>query len=329
MNRLILIILVFIAGGVGGFYFRPYYSQNARSDGYPFVNPTAGVKYPAEKDPIEWKVLKQTLSDLIANYRNDQQITTASVYFRAFGSGQWLRVNEDLRYAPASLLKVPLMITYFKLAQVEPTILNKTITYNGGPDRNAKETIKASSSLEPGNYTVAELIRRMIALSGNNSANVLEQNIDNNFYKEVYTDLGLPFPYNENDVDFKTPKAYAIVLRALYNATYLNRALSNQALALMVNADFQDGLVAGVPKTVKVAHKFGERAFGTTDAQGNPKVISLAELHDCGIIYYPNNTYMLCIMTHGKDFKHLEDAIAGISKTVYEAVASENQALVK
>ena len=324
-GRIAIIVLVFLAGGVSGFYFRPYYSRTVRTDTYPFINPSAGVKYPAEKEPTESKILKQTVSDLIAGYIKDKQAMTASVYFRAFGSGQWMGVNEDRRYAPASLLKVPLMITYYKLDQVVPGTLKKKITYNGGPDLNAKETIKASSSLEPGTYTITDLVNRMIALSGNNSANVLEKNIDNSFYKEVYTDLGLPFPYDQADVDFITPKSYAIVLRALYNATYLNRELSNQALSLMDNVDFQDGLVAGVPKSIRVAHKFGERAFGSTDRQGNPKLITKAELHDCGIIYYPNNTYILCVMTAGKDFKKLESVIAGISKTIYTAVASENQ----
>ena len=56
---------------------------------------------------------------------------------------------------------------------------------------------------------------------------------------------------------------------------------------------------------------------------------NIRQLHDCGIIYYPNNTYLLCIMTRGKDFKQLESVIAGISKTVYEVVASTDQALVK
>jgi hypothetical protein len=46
------------------------------------------------------------------------------------------------------------------------------------------------------------------------------------------------------------------------------------------------------------------------------------ELHDCGIVYHPEASYILCVMTSGKDFEEQKSAIAQVSRVVYEAVSS-------
>jgi hypothetical protein len=83
-------------------------------------------------------------------------------------------------------------------------------------------------------------------------------------------------------------------------------------LSLLVQSDFGGGLQSGVPPNIKVANKFGERILESGEKQ----------LHDCGIIYYPDNPYQLCIMTSGNNFKELEKIIREISKEVYEEVDS-------
>ena len=45
------------------------------------------------------------------------------------------------------------------------------------------------------------------------------------------------------------------------------------------------------------------------------------ELHDCGIIYYPNHPYFLCVMTKGADFPVLAGVIREVSQTAWEEVA--------
>jgi beta-lactamase class A len=98
----------------------------------------------------------------------------------------------------------------------------------------------------------------------------------------------------------------------LYYSTYLNKDYSEKALELLSNTEFTQGLVAPLPRSVTVAHKFGERALpdGTN------------QLHDCGIVYYPGHPYLLCIMTKGPDFKDLTQAIQQISSKVYSEATS-------
>ena len=51
-------------------------------------------------------------------------------------------------------------------------------------------------------------------------------------------------------------------------------------------------------------------------------VVSTGEkqLHDCGIIYSPTNTYVLCIMTKGTNFTDLANTIKNISSMVYSYI---------
>lgn len=99
-----------------------------------------------------------------------------------------------------------------------------------------------------------------------------------------------------------------------YNASYLSKEYSQKVLEMLAAADFKLGLAAGVPPGVVVANKFGERE-GLPDDQ--------KQLHDCGIIYFPENPYLLCVMmTQGPNFEYLPTIIKMVSKMVYDEVES-------
>ena len=91
--------------------------------------------------------------------------------------------------------------------------------------------------------------------------------------------------------------------------------MSEKALELLDKTDFPQGIDAGTPPNINVADKFGERDFA--DAGG--KIYS-RELHDCGIIYYPEYNYLLCIMTKGRDLSELADVIKDISSLTYNTI---------
>ena len=96
----------------------------------------------------------------------------------------------------------------------------------------------------------------------------------------------------------------------MFNASYLSRESSERGLAYLAHSDFQNGLVAGVPQGITVAHKFGERVSANGAKQ----------LHDCGIVYYPTRPYLLCVMTRGDDFSKLTEVIQSVSRIVYQSV---------
>lgn len=84
-------------------------------------------------------------------------------------------------------------------------------------------------------------------------------------------------------------------------------------LSDLAESDFTSGLAAGVPAGTPVAHKFGEREID---------LVSLDQIHDCGIVYYSKHPYLLCVMTQGTDINKQISAIKQISSSVYEQVSS-------
>ena len=136
----------------------------------------------------------------------------------------------------------------------------------------------------------------------------------------VFSDLGIDPASLTSTPDNVTVKDFSIMLRALYNATYLNRDDSERALELLSEADFSEGIDSGVPNRIQVAQKFGESSIEAPDGS-----VASKELNDCGIIYYPSHPYLLCIMTRGNgdDTKGLEEAIATVSGMVFKDVQAK------
>jgi beta-lactamase class A len=290
-----------------------------RLKGYKFISPLLLCSNPnsSKKDFDEYQPLEKKVTGAIDDLVNSKKASQISVYFRELDSGRWTGVNENDAYEPASLLKLPFLIAYYQKAESDPSVLTKQLFYDGNPDRDDGETYRPSVLEKNKSYSVDDLLKRMTIESDNNSLYLLSRNIDLNSVTDVYSDLGVPVPSDTTQKAFITPKIYSSFFRVLFNASYLDRNSSEHALDLLSQAKFKDGLVAGVPNGVVVAHKFGERPIvSDTD----PTELVGAELHDCGIVYYPNDPYLLCVMTHGESFDDLATSIATISRTVYNEV---------
>ena len=287
------------------------------SSKYKFTNPLLLCDISPSAPLNEYKDMGDKITALIKGSSVGTGPSRVSVYYRNLNTGRWMGINDNDHYSPASLLKVTTMIAFFKLAEDDPSILQKKIFYDGSFDDNTQEMIKPPQEIVAGNsYTVQYLIERMIEYSDNNALLLLNNNIHTPFLAEVYTDLGITIPPFGGPIDFMSAKSYSYFFRILYNASYLNRVMSERALALLGKADFSKGIKAGVPSGILVAQKFGER---TVLLKNNPTPVT-RELHDCGIVYSPGHPYLLCVMTEGSDFDKLSSIIRDISKMVYEEV---------
>ncbi len=47
------------------------------------------------------------------------------------------------------------------------------------------------------------------------------------------------------------------------------------------------------------------------------------QLHDCGIVYYPEHPYVLCLMTRGYNWDKLKEVLHQASNIVYQAVEQQ------
>lgn len=324
----ILAVLFFCLGTVAGFFLHttPLIVQKAnpgsgsiRAGGYQFINPLLDFELP-QNTFVELKPFKDEVANFVDKTQtSSNHIDFVAVYFRDLNNGPWFGVNEQASFSPASLLKVPLMMAYYKISESDPGVLQKKIavtTADIQPIVQNQQTIMPSVRLEIGkSYTVDELISHMIIYSDNDSAQLLIENIDPGKLVKIYNDFGIELPNAEpsgTQVDVKT---YAGFFRILFNASYLSKDSSEKALKLLSQAEFKDGLVAGVPGNILTAHKFGERIADDNQQQ----------LHDCGIVYYPRHPYLLCIMTRGDSEPELKKLIGDTSRLVFEEMDKQYQ----
>ncbi|MCW1949383.1 MAG: class A beta-lactamase-related serine hydrolase [Candidatus Shapirobacteria bacterium] len=260
--------------------------------------------------------LKKSINQVIDQEIQSKNINFASVYFRDLNNGPWIGINEKTYFAPASLIKVPILITYFKKAEGQPALLEKKIPIIINSSGDLIQNIKPSVSFTPNQeYTIQELIEKMIIESDNDAYNTLSQNLSGEEFIKVYQDLDIDISkaFTDPNGNIITVKDYASFYRILFNASYLNQDMSEKALSILSQTKYKDALVAGVPKNISVAHKFGERKFLDTGE---------TQFHDCGIVYMPKKPYLLCIMTRGGDIQKSSQVIKNISQKVYQSLSS-------
>lgn len=314
---IIFVIIAFFAGVFIGYFIKSdlfnisIVPQQLRLSGYELINPLLECEYSNVKANKELLDFSNDIEKYIDQYKTEK-ITETSVYFRDLNNGAWFGIGEDKDFSPASLLKVPLMMAYLKKAETDKGILSMKLKYLG-ESTDDKQNIKPNNAIEKNvEYTVEELIKYMIADSDNNAKNTLLNSINMFDLNQIYTDLGIAIPGTRGTEDYMTVKEYASFFRILYNASYLNKEMSQKALKILQETDYRDGLVAGVPKEIKIAHKFGERKMEEVD-----------QLHDCGIVYYPQKPYLVCVMTRGKDFAAQSKVIAEISRIIYSNIQKQ------
>lgn len=328
MKKIILPLLVFIAGLLAGHFMLQSPSEitdpsiECESE-YSFINPQLGCGEPPPIKKHGYSDIASKLNQYIELQKEDGVVESVSVYFRDLQNGPSFGINEHERFIPASLFKLPIMFTYYSLVDEEGLNLNQQIAF-GQDSESSKSTqfFPPKEEVKPHTpYTLDDLIFRMIAYSDNKATaalvsdlNNLSQGREENLMLETYTATGIVYPDDTTD-SVITTKSYSSLFRILYNSSFLSSKMSEKALKVLSEGDFNQGLVKGVPEGTMVAHKFGERF----DENAKEDV---EQFHDCGIVYYPKNPYLLCVMTKGKYIPTLVAAVATISEMVYKEVDS-------
>ncbi|OGR97688.1 MAG: hypothetical protein A2902_02690 [Elusimicrobia bacterium RIFCSPLOWO2_01_FULL_64_13] len=282
--------------------------REVRQGGFKFINPLLECEDFDPAGNVFLQNFKYKVQEFVDRKTALKSVIHISVYFRDMNNGPTFGINADEGFVPASLLKVPLMMAYFKVAEEDPDVLDQKILYKGPQKKyDIEQYVSPGQTLKKGrSYSVEDLITRMIVYSDNQAAFLVYRK---SLLDRLFTDLGMVAPGSRKPRGSITVKEYSSFFRILFNSTYLNRYFSERALSQLSKSEFKEGLLGGVPQDIMVAHKFGERV--DKDEK---------QLHDCGIVYHPRRPYLLCVMTRGDDFEELEGVIRGISALVYQEV---------
>jgi beta-lactamase class A len=266
--------------------------------------------------------IESALSILAEGYKKTGKVKRVSVFIRDLNTSRFAGYKDTETYYMASLLKTPLVIGGFKLAEVEPKILEQVMQYNGVPNLYGNQVVRSTDVLQVGQlYTIKDLMRRSVVYSDNTAAQILFDYFPEEFLSKIMQALGISITRPDGEVEnYITARTYANMFRVLYNASYLTKEYSNETLDLLTQTEFKDAATSKLPKDVKVAHKFGERTLVYDDGR-----VAIKQFHECGIVYAKggDEPYIFCILTEGNDYEDLKQVIAEISLKIYEEIIND------
>jgi beta-lactamase class A len=267
----------------------------------PSVVPTAS---PADDITLQGvKELKKSISTYI-----DKQTGEFSVYYLNLSDGSQFGINDTEVFVAASTIKIPINFYLFK--EIEAGDVSKTdkVTYlsrdyeggTGDLQYEKKGTI----------YTVDELSKLSIELSDNVATNMLQRFLGGRSVIRGYMKkLGGIVTYGDKNIT--CAKDMALYMKRVYEFSVSNPKLGGHLIDYFENTIFNDRIPKLLPKDIKVAHKIGN--FWSEEWG--------AALHDIGIVY-ADKPYIISVMTKKADEDETYDAIANISKMVYEYVVN-------
>jgi len=275
---------------------------------YKYISPLICVEPSCESE--KYANLKTQISNYLQEEKNTGQLTYASVYVKNLANNDWFVINPSQGYHPGSLCKVPVMLTYLRMADSNSKLLDWTINYEKDPMRYPPINYKADTIALGHSYNVRQLLHHMVSESDNRATNLLETFMDKKEFDRCLTDFGLkPISFSDTSYRFNVVD-YSLFLKAIYNVTYLSIPESEYAAKLLSESSYNDGLVKLLPPGIKVARKFGE----WSDDINN-------ELHESGIVYLEGSPYLITVMTRGRSWDKQKEVTNQISKMVYDEMS--------
>jgi beta-lactamase class A len=316
-----ILLIVLLGGGIlVGFWFGEKGKQKTSDNSlqkYEYINPILEYNRDYVIKKSSYEPFRKNLMSFIDSETKVGKISYASIFFRDLKNGPTFGINEFENFSPASLLKLPIAMTYFRLEEDRPGTMNTKIKFTKS-NIVVEQHFQSSKSIQEGQvYTIEEMLRYMLIYSDNDSYAVLFDYIKNDperlkYLLNTYNELGVSNTLNSTDATLTT-HGYASIFRQLFNASYLEKESSEKILSWLMGSDFKEGIIAGVPYSTGVAHKFGEHFLSDENSK---------QLHDCGIVYFPDNPYLLCIMTRGKNWDNLAYFIKMVSEKIYKEIES-------
>jgi beta-lactamase class A len=299
----ILILLLITNSLTLGYFFyknRPNavrYVQNP----YPFIDISRSFidqkHFLSTIEPVRVK-----MKELVQKYQKEGH--RVGLYFEFLNTGANVSINQDERFWPASLSKMPTVLAVMKkIEDGEWKLSNELVLFSEDQDERFGEVYKN----KPGTrISIEDLLKETLINSDNTSHRMLVRNLSSEDYTDIFTALGMEALFDENyDI---TAKEYSRIFRALYTASYLNRENSQTILSWLAQTPFQDFLQEGISSDVLFSHKIGEVIF-----------------LDSGIVYVPNRPYLITVMVEvgeGYGVEKAQQIMTELSESAYTYVAN-------
>ncbi|MBI3403129.1 MAG: M20/M25/M40 family metallo-hydrolase [Acidobacteria bacterium] len=248
-----------------------------------------------------------------------------AVVFHTLDGKDALLIQADVEYHAASTMKLPVLIELFRQAKAGTLKLDDQIsvvnqfhsivdgspfTLSAGDDSDAGVYARVGSTM-----SFRDLAEAMITVSSNFATNLLIKRLGAQNIQLTTDALGATGMHVlrgvEDDKAFQkglnnttTARALATLLERIANGKAVDRASSDQMIAILKRQKFNERIPAGLPPGITVAHKTGE----ITKIQ-----------HDAAIVY-AERPFSLVVLVRGlQDPKQGSALTAGITRVLYDA----------
>ncbi|QQG49940.1 MAG: serine hydrolase [Candidatus Berkelbacteria bacterium] len=281
-----------------------------RADKYPYLSKRLFAEN-VNNIVINFVPLRAKLRDYVAHAPK-----RTGVYFEYLPTGVSIGVNEKDVFFSASLVKLPTVMRFYKLIDEGKIKSSKPITLKDEYiDKGFGELWRRGSGAQ---VSTQELIDAVTKTSDNTAFRAIQDLIkpfntyqdDKHSLRDVYNYLDITEDEAGGNAGI-TPKNFSSILRSLYLSAYLPYSLSNEILKDLSESEFNDWLPEPLPQEIKIAHKFGLY---------NAEPHEFAVHSDCGIVYYPQRPYVLCVMVNTYDGAVAQKEIRDLSKSVYDYI---------
>lgn len=237
-----------------------------------------------------------------------------SFYYKPVFQEESVDFEDTVPMNPASVMKIPIMVTVFQLVQ------NHELDWQDKIPVYPEDLIGGAGVIylnpEP-TYSVRKLVELMILTSDNTAAYVLAQLISPNRINETMSRLGLqntimgnPNLLKSEGQNFTTAKDMGLLLGDLYRGRIVSAEASQDMMRLMMAQKYRWGIPKYLPGSVRVANKTG----------------SLAGIkNDCGIVFYKKRPYILTIFTQNlSSAASGEQIVSELSQAIFNWASAQN-----
>jgi beta-lactamase class A len=249
---------------------------------------------------------------------------TVGVYARTMADGPPLiAYNAGVSFPSASTIKMLIMLTAFRLAESDASVMDKPVTFHSRDYIGGSEFLSSASNGE--RFSVHELIVPMIQLSDNTAANLLITHFGFDALNATARQVGMPqtklrrhfldtaaiLRHHDNRT---TPQDMAHLLFEIERGTreglrtVADPDTCRAMIKIMLGQTDRDKIPAGVPRGVPVANKTGELTGTRAD---------VAIVDPFGLSPYVLTVYTMKL----NDWTGGAHGIANISRLIYRHVA--------
>ncbi len=249
-----------------------------------------------------------------------------AVAFKTLDGRSEVLIEPDVAFHAASTMKVPVMIELFKQADAgklsleDPLLVrnefhsivdNSLFKLSSGADSD-----KAVYAADGRTLTLVQLCEAMITVSSNFATNLLIEKLGVENIRHTVTQLGAEGmqvlrgvedqkAFDKGLNNSTTARGLMVLFERIGSGTAVGRKPDAAMIEILKRQKFNDGIPAGLPKNVAVAHKTG----------------NITRIHhDAGIVF-AKRPYVLVILVRGiQDSKQSGALMAKMSRAVYNNV---------